>query len=227
MSLIGLPPLLFWTAWMLTLLLFADAARRADWKAPAREHAAWAVTTAIALLGRQMTVTMPGGLSLQYIGAAWLALLLGYPRAVVSITLVSVVDALQLDRHFGAQGLSILLLGVGPAWLIWWITRACRRWLPPNPFVFLLGAGFLGLFAAYAVPLLAAASLGALALANDPSATDTARTVSVYWRLVLPYALLLAAGEAWLEGMITTLLVVLAPQTVRLFDAAHYLAPRR
>lgn len=30
--------------------------------------------------------------------------------------------------------------------LIWLITRACRRWLPANLFVFLLGAGFLGLF---------------------------------------------------------------------------------
>jgi uncharacterized membrane protein len=44
--------------------------------------------------------------------------------------------------------------------------------------------------------------------------------------MMLPYALLLASGEAWLEGMLTTLLVVFAPGSVRLFDEHHYLRRR-
>lgn len=230
MPLKGLPPALFAIAWLLATLLVVDAVRRADWNASRRERMLWASATAALVLARQMTVTMPGGLTLQYLGAAWLALLLGYPRAVVSMALVTIVDALQLGRPPVAQGLWLLLLGIGPAWLMWLIVRGCRRWLPANLFVFLLGVGFLGLFVAYAVPLLAAASVGAMAIAGDvqapSSAAPTASTVTTYWRLVLPYALLLAAGEAWLEGMLTTLLVVFAPGTVRLFDEAHYLTRR-
>ncbi len=226
MPLEGLPQGVFWFAWAAVLVLLADAVRRAQWNAPAREHAMWAVTTAMILLGRQMTISIAGGLSLQYLGAAWLALLLGYPRAVVSMVLISLVDALQFERSWPAQSLSLLVLGIAPAWLMWAITRVCRTRLPPNLFVFLLGAGFFGLFVAYAIPLLVAASLGALTLASASPDGAGSEAVALYWDLVLPYALLLAAGEAWLEGMLTTLLVVFAPGAVRLFDEAHYLPPR-
>lgn len=226
MPLEGLPSSLFWFAWAAVIALAIDAARRAQWNAPLREHAMWAATTAMMLLARQMTIAVSGGLSLQYLGAAWLALLLGYPRAVVSMVLISLVDALQFERSWAAQGLSILLLGISPAWLMWAITRVCRSRLPPNLFVFLLGVGFFGLFFAYAIPLLAAATLGAMTLANASPAGGGGDAVALYWELVLPYALLLAAGEAWLEGMLTTLLVVFAPGAVRLFDEAHYLPPR-
>lgn len=222
----GLPAGVGWLAIVLTAALVLDAARRADWAAPTREHTMWALATAGIFLARQMTVTMPGGLSLQYIGSAWLALLLGYPRAVLSMSLIAVARALQFDLPVADQALPLLVLGVGPAWLIWLITRGLRRWLPPNLFVFLLGAGFLGLFAAYALPLLAAAGLGAWALAGVSGPPLRTQALTDYWAMMLPYALLLASGEAWLEGMLTTLLVVFAPGSVRLFDERHYLRRR-
>lgn len=222
----GLPAGVGWLAILLTTLLVLDAARRADWSDPTREHAMWALAAAGIFLARQMTVTMPGGLSLQYIGSAWLALLLGYPRAVLSMSLIAVAHAAQFDLSVADQALPLLVLGVAPAWLIWLITRGLRRWLPPNPFVFLLGAGFLGLFAAYALPLLAAAGLGAWALAGASGPPLRTQALTDYWAMMLPYALLLAGGEAWLEGMLTTLLVVFAPGSVRLFDERHYLRRR-
>lgn len=173
----GLPAPVGWLAILLAALLSLDAARRADWGAPVREHAVWALATAGTFLARQMTVTMPGGMSLQYLGAAWLALLLGYPRAVLSMVLIQVAHAAQFDLPLADHALPLLVLGVAPAWLIWLITRGCRLWLPPNIFVFLLGAGFLGLFVAYALPLLAAAGLGAWALAgaSGPASYASAR----------------------------------------------------
>ncbi len=92
--------------------------------------------------------------------------------------------------------------------------------------MFLLGVGFLGLFAAYALPLLAAAGLGAWALAGASGPPLRTQALTDYWAMLLPYALLLASGEAWLEGMLTTLLVVFAPGSVRLFDERHYLRRR-
>ena len=222
----GLPAGVAWLAIVLAAALVLDAARRADWAAPTREHAMWALATAGVFLARQMTVTMPGGLSLQYIGSAWLALLLGYPRAVLSMSLIAAARAAQFDLPVADQALPLLVLGIAPAWLIWLITRGLRRWLPPNLFVFLLGAGFLGLFVAYALPLLAAAGLGAWALAGATGPPLRTQALTDYWAMMLPYALLLASGETWLEGMLTTLLVVFAPGSVRLFDERHYLRRR-
>ena len=81
--------------------------------------------------------------------------------------------------------------------------------------MFLLGPGFLGLFVCNAVPLLLAAAVGTLFSAAPP--------VAGYWQTMLPYAVLLVAGETWLEGMMTTLLVVFVPDAVRLFDERYYL----
>jgi len=221
------PAALVWIAAALAALMLVDAIRRADWRAPVPEHLRWALATALILLARQMVVSMPGGLTLQYLGAAWLTLLLGYPRALVSMAIVYAAEALAIGAGLSAGppldatarvagfALPLLLLGIAPAWLIWQIVSGCRRWLPPNLFIFLLGCGFLGLLAAYSLPLLLAAA--ATALLGGVTAPD-------YWETMLPYALLLAAGEAWLEGMITTQLVVFAPGAVRLFDVRYYLA---
>jgi len=197
-------------------LLLADAVRRADWQAPLRDHLVWAGATALLWAARQMTVTLPGGLTLQYLGAAWLTLMLGYPRAMVSMSLVFAAEALASGTPPLAAAPRLLLLGILPAWLIWQVATQCRRRLAPNLFVFLLGVGFLGLFASYALALVLAAGL--TAWLGGPTAPD-------YLQTMLPYALLLATGESWLEGMMTTLLVVFAPGAVRLFDERYYLAP--
>lgn len=171
---------------------------------------------------------MPGDVTLQYAGTAWLTLLLGYPRAVVSVAAVMAIETLAGSRSFAVLGLDILFFAVAPAWLMWALARACRQHLPPNLFIFLLGVGFLGLFVAYALPLLAIGLIDVLALGAQGVGADTASThaLAQQLRLALPYALLLSAGEAWIEGMLTTLLVVFAPGRVCLFDEAYYLARR-
>lgn len=222
----SLPIWLAGPAAALAALAVFDAARRASRPGLRREMATWALATALFLLARQLSVTMPGGFSLHYLGTAWLTLLLGYPRAVVSATAVLLLDAFGRGGPWTGLGAEILLFAVAPAWLMWALALGCRRHLPSNLFVFLIGVGFLGLFVAYALPLLAAAALGTLAIALDTGVdahAGDAHALLPYLRLAVPYSLLLAAGEAWLEGMLTTLLVVYAPGSVRLFDEAHYL----
>ncbi len=203
-----------WLAAALSVWLMIDAARRAGWRAPRNDQLFWATAVTLVWSARQMTVTLPNGLNLQYLGAAWLTLLLGYPRAVVSMAAIIALETLVSRVAMPGFALPFLFLGVAPAWLMWLIAKACRRWLPANLFVFLLGTSFVGLFLAYAMPLVVAASLTAW-LANI-SAPD-------YWQTMLPYALLLAGGESWLEGMLITLLVVSVPDNVQLFDQKYYL----
>jgi uncharacterized membrane protein len=223
----SLPAVILWLGAAVAIAALIDAGRRAQWTEPDAQQGMWALATVALLLARQATVTMPGGVTLQYAGAAWLALLLGYPRAVLSVAAAMAIEASTGGRSAAGLGLGIVLFAVAPAWLMWALARACRRRLPPNPFVFLIGVGFLGLFIAYALPLLAAGLIDALALGTQAAAdTASAHALGQQLRLALPYALLLSAGEAWIEGMLTTLLVVYAPERVRLFDEAYYLAGR-
>ncbi|MDT3678628.1 MAG: energy-coupling factor ABC transporter permease [Burkholderiaceae bacterium] len=226
MSQTAFPAVILWLGTAVSVAALVDAARRAQWTLPHAGQTTWALATVAFLVARQATVTMPGDVTLQYAGTAWLTLLLGYPRAVVSVATVMAIEAFLGSRSFAALGVDILFFAVAPAWLMWALARACRRRLPPNLFIFLLGVGFLGLFVAYALPLLAVGLIDALALGAQRGGADTAsaHALGQQLRLALPYALLLSAGEAWIEGMLTTLLVVFAPDRVRLFDEAYYLA---
>ena len=200
----------------LGLLLCLEAARRARWEAPLREHVHWAVVTALVLLGHRMSVELPSGLTLHYLGSAFATLLLGYPRALLSMALVFAAEAARTEG-WSHWGLKLLLSGALPIMTMWFIVGACRRWLPRNLFVFLLGCGLFGQFAAYSVQLWAG-GLAYLALAPAVPPAFLAD--------ILPYALLLATGESWLEGMMVTLLVVYLPGSVRLFDESFYLDGR-
>lgn len=196
------------------LLLCLEAARRARWNAGTGEHLRWALATALVMLGHRMSVELPSGLTLHYLGSAFLTLLLGYPRALLSMAAVVAVEAARHDT-WSHWGLRVLLSGALPIVTMWAIVTACRRWLPRNLFVFLLGCGLFGQFAAYSVQLWASALVYlALAPSVPPAFTDH----------VLAYALLLATGESWLEGMMVTLLVVYVPGSVRLFDEHFYLS---
>lgn len=199
----------------IAMLALADAARRAHWSGSLREHAIWALATAVTLLGHRASFALPGGGELHYLGAACLTLLLGYPRAVLSMAAVLLIEMLWRDAPLSAWGLQVLLGGVMPAWLIWAMVRICRRRLPRNLFVFLLGCGLLGIAASNMLQLLAGTA--AMAWLGPQTAAEL-------WGQYLPFGLLLSWGEAVIEGMMITLAVVYAPPgTVRLFDESFYL----
>jgi len=216
------PALLAALGYVLSALVLLDALHRARWQASLEEHLPWALATAAVLLAQRMGFTLPDGLALHYLGAGFLGLLLGYPRALLSMALVLVAGPWLVGTTGpGATpsmiGLQILLTGWLPVWLIATIVSMSKRRLPPNPFVFMLGCGLFGLGLSAAAAWLAAAGLFALTAPALPPD---------FLAGFVPYALLLASGEAWLEAMVISALVIFRPQAVRLFDQRHYL-PRR
>lgn len=217
MSQEALPPLDAMLLILVALALLADALRRAHWHAPLREHLGWAGATALIVLGHRASVTLVDGAQLHFLGAAWLALLLGYPRAMVSMAVVISAQMLWQHAPASAWGLRVLVMGALPICAMWWVVRAARRWLPSNLFVFLLGCGLFGVCAVNVL------QVGATALVLNALGGHARATL---WNEFLPFGLMLAWGEAWLEGMLTTLLVVYLPGSVRLFDERFYLARR-
>lgn len=158
-----------------------------------------------------LTRDLPEGVTLKYSGAAFLALTLGYSRALLSMTLL-----LFIIQPWSSLGPALLVDALLPIWLMLSVVRLSRRFLPANPFVFLLGCGFFGLFLVYAVQQCVGVVCWAL-LTDMP-------VLAALFSEQTGLRLLLAGGESTLEGMIITILVVYFPRAVRLFDDDFYLS---
>jgi uncharacterized membrane protein len=151
---------------------------------------------------------MPEGLRVQFSGASLLVLMLGWPLALPLLALVAL-----LVWSLGSAGAPDVVarlwwLGVVPATLALGLGGALRRWLPPNPFVYTLGRGFLGT----AVAVFAAAALMQWA---HPAAADRA----------LVAAWLMAWGDAFLTGLLVAVFVAFRPQWLATWSDARYLRP--
>lgn len=153
---------------------------------------------------------MPQGLQIQISGACLLMLMLGWPLAVLVLALVALVVWLvgSLDA---AQVLSQWVwIGLVPATLALGIGALMRRWLPPNPFVYTLGRGFLGtaasVFLSGVIMVLLHRLTGGPALEH---------AIIGRW--------LMAWGDAFLTGMFSAIFVAFVPQWLATWSDARYL----
>ena len=200
-------------ACLLILLPFlVDAVRRSGLeKTSLDELLIWMGLTGLVFGILLLTRDLPEGVTLKYSGAAFLALTLGYSRALMSMTLL-----LLIVQPWSTLGPALLIDALLPIWLMLFLVRLSRRFLPANPFVFLLGCGFFGLFIVYAIQQ----CVGVVSWALLTETPVLAELFSEQTAL----RLLLAGGESTLEGMIITILVVYFPRAVLLFDDDFYLS---
>lgn len=155
---------------------------------------------------------MPPGLQIQFSGASLLVLLLGWPLAVLVLALVMLV-VWAVGQADGAAVLSQgVWLGWVPATLALGVGAVLRRWLPPNPFVYTLGRGFLGTAVAVFFSGLLLESLQWLT-----------GNVGREWSLVARW--LMAWGDAFLTGMFSAIFVAFAPHWLATWSDARYLRP--
>jgi uncharacterized membrane protein len=96
-----------------------------------------------------------------------------------------------------------------PVAVTWATLRLAERRLPPNFFVYVFVVAFFGA----ALSLLAAGLAGALVLT-----LGAGRPAELVFGDYVPYLVYLAFGEATLNGMALTLLVVYRPHWVASFD---------
>lgn len=155
---------------------------------------------------------MPAGLQIQLSGASLLVLMLGWPLAVLVLALVAL-----LVWTLGQAGLNTVLsqwvwIGLAPATLALGIGSMLRRWLPPNPFIYTLGRGFLGTAVAVFLSGVLMALLHRLAGGAALEQVLVAR-----W--------LMAWGDAFLTGMFCAVFVAFAPQWLATWSDARYLQP--
>lgn len=207
-----------WTipAWFVFVLIAARALRRAPWRVladSARLNAFLGLLVALLVLWHLQAGVKPG-LTLHLLGATVLTLCFGWRLAFVGLSLV--LFGVTLNGFAGWQVFAVnalLMAGVGVAASAL-LHRLVERLLPQHVFVYIFCNGFFA--AALAVLAVGAVSCLVLALAG-------AYRGEYLGEEYLPYFLLLGFSEAWLSGMLTTLLVVYRPDLLTSFEDQRYL----
>ncbi|MDT4859405.1 hypothetical protein FQZ97_939130 [compost metagenome] len=155
---------------------------------------------------------MPQGLQVQLSGACLLVLMLGWPLAVLVLALVALAVGLLGQAGLVAALSQGVWIGLVPATLALGIGAVLRRWLPPNPFVYTLGRGFLG----------TAAAMFLAGLVRELS-YRLAGGVALEQALVARW--LMAWGDAFLTGMFTAIFVAFIPNWLATWSDERYLKP--
>lgn len=207
-----------WAAplWLVFGVLAFFAVRRAPWRVlldGARLNAFLALSVALLLLW-QLKAGVKPGLSLHLLGATVFTLCFGWALAFVGLCLVLLGVSLNGAAGWEAFAVNALLMaGVGVG-----VSRVVHRLvdlaLPPHLFVYIFCKGFFA--AALTVIALGAASCLLLAAAG-------AYPGEYLREEYLPYFVLLGFSEAWLSGMIVTLLAVYRPDLLADFDDVRFL----
>ena len=169
-------------------------------------------TLALIVLWQIRAETLPG-LSLHLLGAMLCTLVFGPAIAVVPMTLALISVYLTTPADWGLFGLNACILVFWPIMISRYFAHLVSR-LPSHIFVFIFVGGF---FASAGVVLLTGWTLAAMLwLMQIYPWGSLLEDFASYWLLV-------AFSEAWLTGMLLTVLVVYRPERVAMFDAVRYI----
>lgn len=203
-------------AWVIAALLLAWQAR------PMWRHLRTAgplalrvlAVTAVALAALRWFNTAPlHGVMLHLLGASIATLMLGAVPALWVMAAAS-LSGLLLGAAWHGWPTDFLVTGALPVAVTAGFSRAVRRWLPHNIFVYVMGNAFFGSAVAMAASTLAKAATAGL-LDSRAAWSYLAATP------------LVAFAEAFLTGTLMAVIVVYRPQWCASFDDQVYLWPER
>ncbi|WP_431276334.1 hypothetical protein ACQ858_08815 [Variovorax ureilyticus] len=155
----------------------------------------------------------PMPLSLRWSGACLVLLMLGWPLAVPVLLAVAL-----LAGFIGALGPADMLSlaiwqGLLPATLALAAGGAVRRWLPPNPFVYILARAFIAtVLCAFAAAWLARLDMSALPA--KPTVDDLSSNVALW---------LMAWSDGTVTAMLAAIFVAYRPEWLATWSDRHYL----
>lgn len=149
-------------------------------------------------------------LQLQWSGAVLVLLMFGWPLAVPVLIAVGALAWAISPLGLPAALSMTVWLGIAPATFALLLGALLRRWLPPHPFIYVLGRGFLG-----AVLCLFAARALAQAWGAPLPGVASSLGLVAQW--------LMAWGDAFVTGMLTAIFVAFRPQWLATWSDGRYL----
>lgn len=155
---------------------------------------------------------MPGSMAQPMSGACLLALMAGWPLAVLALLPTAALTGWLAGMDLQTTVERGVWLGLVPATLALGIGAALRRWLPHHLFIYILGRGF---FATAIAGTLAAG--GHLLLHAGPASLQQADLMLARF--------LTAWGDAFITGMLTAIFVAYRPHWLATYADRLYLGP--
>lgn len=208
-----------WVSFILSFVLWWDALRYAPWarlKDSVQQHV-WLGFCVFLVALWLMKAGVRAGLNLHILGATLFTLMFGRRLALLGMTLV--LAGMTANGHGGWQSfaLNFLFMVAWPTLMAQRILNASERYLDPHLFVYIFINGFFGsALTVFSTGVLINVVLSVL----DVYPADY--LLSEY----LPFFFLLAWSEAFLSGLLLTVMVVYRPHWVGSFDDRRYLRRR-
>lgn len=199
--------------WLPVLLL---AIRQAPWRLflanRTRQHVFFGASVALFFMWLFEAGIRPA-LGFHFLGVTVYTLMFGWSLATIGVSLIAVAVTV-MSGDWAALATNSLVLGVLPVATSYGVYRLVYRYLPRHLFVYIFLCAFLN-----AMLAAGAAVLALVTLLVFTEAYAFARISSEY----LPYLPLYVFPEGMLNGMLTTVLIVLQPDWLKTYDDAIYL----
>ncbi len=211
----NIPPHWLWALWALAAALLLLIVRRAGWNMLADStNLNIFLAATVCVLGLWLIKTgIKPGLNFHLIGATALTLMFRPLFALFSLALLTAAISIW-HGEYAAFAANWLIMGGVPVAVSWLIYRLVDSKLPNHLFIYIFINAFFG--AAIAIIAVGLASTGFIALAE-------AYPLKYLLEEYLPYFFLIAFSEAFITGMLITMMVIYKPEWIATFDDKRYL----
>lgn len=154
------------------------------------------------------------GLEYHFHGAMLFTLLYGWRHAFIALVLVQIINAIFIHEFYWSYfALNNLVFALLPIYVANRIYTRVEKYLPPNFFVFIFVTAFFGAALSLAAMLVFSTTL--INLLSDISWNRL-------WKDYLIFLPLMMFGEAFMTGMLMTLLTLFKPHWVKGFNENRY-----
>jgi integral membrane protein len=212
-----MPPALLYFANLLWLLIILTALYRARRQLPRLQpvaiHLFCGAIPVLTLLALLKTAAAPG-LELHLIGLTAATLLMGARLAILAAAFSQLLLLTLGELPPVALGLNGLTHAAIPVAISASFAALLRRYLPPNPFIYTLGAGFFGGILALSAAMLTTALIQH---AGGAYPWDT------LWDKYLQTLPIIAYPEGFINGVFATAMVAFHPNLLATFNPDDYL----
>jgi len=175
----------------------------------------WMAATLAVMLMWQLRAQAVDWLTLHLVFTVLMTLVFKMPLALISNVMINVAMVAIGRNDWSLMGANVLVTGIVPAIVIGFVWRIVDRRLPDNLMVFLFACGFFGTALATLGGGLSAVALIIVA-GTDPEAVYLAQEYARFLPLLMP-------SEAFITGMLLSILLVYHPSWVATFNDHRYI----
>lgn len=204
--------------WLISLGVLVWVAWQRPWqelRGDAAFQHRWLAATLVVMLMWQLRAQAVDWLTLHLVFTVLLTLLFKIPLALLSNAMINIAMVLIGRNDWMLWGANVLVTGIVPAFIIGVIWRLVDRRLPDNLMIFMFACGFFGAALATLGAGLAAVLLIVVA-GVDPEAIYLAKEYARFLPLLMP-------SEAFITGMLLSILLVYHPSWVATFNDHRYI----